>query len=68
MIKPKNHTLYWVYAWDEKETEYNFDTTSRLAEAKSIAREMIRDGWDHGYILFGDQGGAFTELDAAYTF
>lgn len=64
--KPEGRTLYWAYAYDEDENQYNFDTSTRLAEAKKMAREMIREGWHHVYIFHGDEDGAFTWLDPAW--
>ena len=64
--KPKGHTLYWVYFWDDRETRYNFDTTPRLDEAWKILREEIaHGGWHHAYIFYGNEDGAFFGLDAA---
>lgn len=65
MIKPKEHQLYWIYAWDVNETEYDFDTTTQLVLARRVARMMIKEGWDHAYIWFGDEDGAFTWIDPA---
>lgn len=63
MKNPDGHTMYWVYAWDGPEREYNFDTATNRDDAKRISRDMIEDGWHHGYIWFGDDKGAFTHLD-----
>lgn len=69
MKKPEGHTLYWVYAWDAKDTEYNFDTTTRIDDARNIARDMItQDGWHHVQIFFGDEDGALTQYDPVEQF
>lgn len=61
--RPSGHNLYWVYAyWADGE---NFDTTKRLREAEKILREFVEEGADEVHILYGNEEGAFTHLDAA---
>jgi hypothetical protein len=69
MKKPDGHTLYWVYAWNEPETEYNFETTTQFKEAQRLARAFISDdGFHHAYVMFGNQDGQFTQYDPADQF
>lgn len=65
MRRPSGHTLYWVYAWDEREGSYDFETTTSFSIAEKIARKMGTEGWHHGYIWWGDADGAFTQYDPA---
>ena len=64
MKRPKGHTTYWVYSYSRDEREYDFGTTPRLDEAYAIVAEMLSQGWDHGWVFFGDKNGAYTDLDA----
>lgn len=69
MNKPPGHTLYWAYAYNEKETEYNFDTDTTLRGIKQKAQSLIvDDGFHHGYIFYGDEDGAFTQYDPVMHF
>jgi hypothetical protein len=65
--KPQDHRLYWVYAWDAAETQYNFDTTTRIDEARRLAQQFLAQGWHRVYVFFGDEDGAFTDRDPALT-
>jgi hypothetical protein len=62
-LKPDDHTLYWVYSYNKDESEYDFDTTTRIVEARRFALEMLSEGWDHVFIWFGNEDGAFTDID-----
>jgi len=67
--KPKDHTLYWVYGYVDNTGEYNFETTTNFAHSKKLARELvIKDGFDYAYIFYGDENGAFTDIDPAETY
>lgn len=51
-------TLYWVYAWNKNESQKNFDTTTKLKEAKQMAKDFILDdGFHHVYIHEGTEDG-----------
>lgn len=50
--------LLWVYAWNKNETQKGFDTTTKLPEAKQMAKDLILDeGYHHAYIIEGTDDG-----------
>lgn len=59
--------LYWVYAWDKDESEKDFDTTTKMPEAKQMAKGFILDeGYHHVYIIEGDEDGPDSDRTIFY--